>query len=279
MIAQIQRQKCNTKYQICTSQWPVTTLIQYHIFIVHRSQFIQIWIIIHTSHKNISIVHRSQFTQIWIIHTSHKTRNILGHIGLGDYVGLLSRFYEKWDRKRDIPVKNGIPQIRTDKRSTVFDPAPVLIRPIFDPVSIYPVKNENERENTVYGCGQNGIYPVGRHGWPDTQSRGRREWPRRTCQANGLHRRPAGELQGARSYRCRERTMTSPWRKASDAGPLHLAGWANGRRGDLAGSAVTKEAHGGGCWSGWSAKGEKTKSVYLATMCFIHFEHMNFFLP
>ena len=65
----------------------------------------------------------------------------MGHIGLRDYVELLSRFYEK----RDIPVKNG-PQIRTDKRSTVFDPAPVLIRPVFGPVSVYPVKNENGRK-------------------------------------------------------------------------------------------------------------------------------------
>ena len=73
----------------------------------------------------------------------------MGHIGLSDYVGLLSRFYEKRDRKRDIPVKNGIPQIRMDKLSTVFDPAPALIRPVFGPVSVYPVKNENERENTV----------------------------------------------------------------------------------------------------------------------------------
>jgi hypothetical protein len=58
------------------------------------------------------------------------------------------------------PIKNEIPQIQMDKCSTVFDPAPVLIRPVFRPVSVYPVKNENERENTVYGCGQNEIYPV-----------------------------------------------------------------------------------------------------------------------
>ena len=50
--------------------------------------------------------------------------------------------------------------MRTDKRSTVFDPAPALIRPVFGPVSVYPIKNENERKNTVYGCRRNGIYPV-----------------------------------------------------------------------------------------------------------------------
>jgi len=43
-----------------------------------------------------------------------------------DYVGLLSRFYEK----RDIPVKKGIPQIRTDKRSTVFDHVPPVLFPV-----------------------------------------------------------------------------------------------------------------------------------------------------
>jgi hypothetical protein len=36
-----------------------------------------------------------------------------------------SRIDEKRDEKRDIPVKNGISQIRTDKRSIVFSPAPV----------------------------------------------------------------------------------------------------------------------------------------------------------
>jgi hypothetical protein len=68
-------------------------------------------------------------------------------------LGCLSRFYEKRYEKQDIPVKNGIPQIRTDKHSTVFDPALVSLCPVFDPVSVYPGKNENERENTEYGCG------------------------------------------------------------------------------------------------------------------------------
>ena len=80
----------------------------------------------------------------------------MGHIGLRDYVGLLFHFYEK----RDIPVKNGIPQIRTEKRSTVFDLAPVLTRPVSGPVSVYPKKNENRQENTAYGSGRNEIYPV-----------------------------------------------------------------------------------------------------------------------
>jgi len=51
-------------------------------------------------------------------------------------------------------------EAESSKKLRVFDPAPVLIRPVFGPVSVYPVKNKNERENTVYGCGRNGIYPV-----------------------------------------------------------------------------------------------------------------------
>jgi hypothetical protein len=70
-----------------------------------------------------------------------------------------SRIEEKRNEKRDIPVKNGIPQIRTDKCSTVFDPAPGSLRP----VSVYPGKNENGREKTVYDCGRNGIHPVRFH--------------------------------------------------------------------------------------------------------------------
>jgi hypothetical protein len=76
-----------------------------------------------------------------------------------------SRIEEKRNEKRDIPVKNGIPQIRTDKCSTVFDPAPGSLCPIFGPVSVYPGKNENGREKTVYGCGRNGIHPVRFHPW------------------------------------------------------------------------------------------------------------------
>jgi hypothetical protein len=57
-----------------------------------------------------------------------------------------SRIEEKRNEKQDIPVKNGIPQIRTDKCSTVFYPAPGLLRPVFSPVSVYPRKNENGRE-------------------------------------------------------------------------------------------------------------------------------------
>ena len=86
-----------------------------------------------------------------------------GPIGLRSCDGLLgylSRIYGKRDAKRDIPVKNGIPQIWTDKSFTVFDPAPVSIHPVFGPVSVYPVKNENERKNTVYGCGRNVISAV-----------------------------------------------------------------------------------------------------------------------
>jgi hypothetical protein len=67
-----------------------------------------------------------------------------------------SRIEEKRNEKRDIPVKNGIPQIRMKKCSTIFDPAPGSLRP----VSIYPRKNENGQEKTVYSCERNGIHPV-----------------------------------------------------------------------------------------------------------------------
>jgi hypothetical protein len=60
-------------------------------------------------------------------------------------------------------MKNGIPQIRTEKCSTIFDPAPGSPRPVFGPVSVYPRKNENGREKMVYGCGRNGIHPVRFH--------------------------------------------------------------------------------------------------------------------
>ena len=43
-------------------------------------------------------------------------------------LGCLSRIDEKWDAKWDIPVKNGISQIRTDKYFTVFGAAPVRSR-------------------------------------------------------------------------------------------------------------------------------------------------------
>ena len=52
-------------------------------------------------------------------------------LGLEAMLGYFSRF-----------MKNGIPQIQSDKRSTVFGP-----------VSVYPIKNKNKWENTVYGCG------------------------------------------------------------------------------------------------------------------------------
>jgi hypothetical protein len=51
-----------------------------------------------------------------------------------------SRFEEKRNAKRDIPVRNRIPQILTDKCSTVFNPGPVLPRPVFGPVSVYSGK-------------------------------------------------------------------------------------------------------------------------------------------
>jgi hypothetical protein len=60
-----------------------------------------------------------------------------------------SRNEEKRNEKRDIPVKNGIPQMRTDKCSTVFDPTPGSLRPVFGLVSVYPGKNENGRENGI----------------------------------------------------------------------------------------------------------------------------------
>jgi hypothetical protein len=52
-----------------------------------------------------------------------------------------------------------------EKRSTVFGPSPGpgVSRPVFGPVSVYPVKNENGRKNTIYGCGWNGIHPVRFH--------------------------------------------------------------------------------------------------------------------
>jgi hypothetical protein len=36
-------------------------------------------------------------------------------------------------------------EAESSKKLRVFDPAPVLIRPVFGPVSVYPVKNKNER--------------------------------------------------------------------------------------------------------------------------------------
>jgi hypothetical protein len=51
-------------------------------------------------------------------------------------LGCLSRIAENGI----IPDENGIPQIRTDKRSTVFGPAPGSVRPVFGPVSVYPAK-------------------------------------------------------------------------------------------------------------------------------------------
>ena len=55
-------------------------------------------------------------------------------------LGCQSRINEK----RDILVKNGIPQIRTDKHSTVFGPALVLHCPVFGPVSVYPEKTKTD---------------------------------------------------------------------------------------------------------------------------------------
>jgi hypothetical protein len=78
---------------------------------------------------------------------------ILGYTGFRGYVGLLSQIYEK----RDIPVKNRIPQIWTDKHSTIFGPAPISPHPVFGPVSVYPVKTETNGKNMIYGCGRNGI--------------------------------------------------------------------------------------------------------------------------
>jgi hypothetical protein len=71
----------------------------------------------------------------------------------------LSRIQEKRDAKRDIPVKNGIPQIRTDKRCTVFGPGPGSLCPVFGPVSVYPGKNENGREKQYTVADGTGLIP------------------------------------------------------------------------------------------------------------------------
>jgi hypothetical protein len=53
-----------------------------------------------------------------------------------------SHFEEKRDEKWDIPVKNGIPQIRTDKCSTVFGPVSVYAVPFSVPFPFIPEKTE-----------------------------------------------------------------------------------------------------------------------------------------
>jgi hypothetical protein len=60
-----------------------------------------------------------------------------------------SRFEEKRDEKRDIPVKNGIPQIRTDKCSTVFGPVSVYAVPFSVPFPFIPEKTKTVGKNGI----------------------------------------------------------------------------------------------------------------------------------
>jgi hypothetical protein len=105
----------------------------------------------------------SRITSATLAQVAAAAAGLLGQIGSLERCGLseqaagadLSRITKK---NGIIPIKNRIPQIRTDKRCTIFGPIPNSLRPVFGPVSVYPGKNENGRKNTVYGCRRNGIY-------------------------------------------------------------------------------------------------------------------------
>jgi hypothetical protein len=70
-----------------------------------------------------------------------------------------SRFEEKRDEKRDIPVKNGIPQIRTDKCSTVFGPVSVYSIPFSVPFSFIPEKTKTVGKKRYTVADETGSIP------------------------------------------------------------------------------------------------------------------------
>jgi hypothetical protein len=70
-----------------------------------------------------------------------------------------SRFEEKRDEKRDIPVKNGIPQIRTDKCSTVFGPVSVYVVPFSVPFPFIPEKTKTVGKKRYTVADETGFIP------------------------------------------------------------------------------------------------------------------------
>jgi hypothetical protein len=64
----------------------------------------------------------------------------------------------KWG-KQEYLVKNGIPEIWTEKHRTFFIPIPA----IYHPVTVFPVNTKMVRVKTEYGTGQNEIFPVRFH--------------------------------------------------------------------------------------------------------------------
>jgi hypothetical protein len=70
-----------------------------------------------------------------------------------------SRIEEKRNEKRDIPVKNGIPQIRTDKWSTVFGPVSVYSVPFSVPFPFIPEKTKTDGKKRYTVADETGFIP------------------------------------------------------------------------------------------------------------------------
>jgi hypothetical protein len=70
-----------------------------------------------------------------------------------------SRIEEKRDEKRDIPVKNGIQQIRTDKCSTVFGPVSVYSVPFSVPFPFIPKKTKTDGKKRYTVADETGFIP------------------------------------------------------------------------------------------------------------------------
>jgi hypothetical protein len=70
-----------------------------------------------------------------------------------------SRIEEKRNEKRDIPVKNGIPQIRTDKCSTVFGPVSVYSVQFSVQFPFIPEKTKTDGKKRYTVADETGFIP------------------------------------------------------------------------------------------------------------------------